>query len=359
MYRRLASVLFLALVLCSALTPLASAASWVDQDDWTVTVATPVSTDLTVTPGASGAWVTGGYNFSSSYATSVGFRPLHDQDAYSLVLWFSPHNISGFHYLVGERDGAGENNVAIQQQDNDLQFTIGDGTTGRTIMLYNSLVKDRVVMAVWTWDKADDSGKLKSYIYDTTNGTLGSTTGTGQTVNSVCNIDLRLGYRHDNNYYFAGKMFYLAMYDYKLSAAEVALIAQLGQDVVYGNPEHYYTMNEAAGVTFNDFAANIWNHQDYWDGVSAVTNTPSYPAWELQDNYTMYVIGYLAPVIPTDPWAGIEEAWILLIGVVCFIAGPCLPAASIRASGWSKEKMWLILMGLLIWSFGYSLLFSF
>lgn len=348
--RRGALLIPLLFLLLVAGAPLALAASWVDQDEWTVTVVTPVETDLTVTPGASGAWVEGGYDFNATgYATSAGFRPFHDQAEITLVAWVVPDTVTDWQHIFSAYEGANKEVQLVTTSGDAFRFVAANGSATVTATFGSSFAVGSLYNIVGVYNGSH------AILYVNNSVVYSSTTMSG---NTYANADMKIGARTGNPYW-AGKIYYTACYSYALTPEEVMIIYAAGMNATYGTPLHYYMMNEGSGATFYDASANVWNHQDYWDEVSPVTNTPTYPAWNLQDNYTMYVIGYLAPVIPTDPWAGIEEAWILLIGVVCFIAGPCLPAASIRASGWSKEKLWLILMGLLIWSFGYSLLFSF
>lgn len=331
MNRRLASLLFLVLILCSAVTPLALGASWVDQDEWEITVNSPSSTNLTITPGASGTWVTGGYDFNATgYATSVGFRPLDDVTAASVIVWLTPDTLTGWQHIVSQYEGATSQVQLVSTNLNKFSFGVSNGTDSTTATFTDAYSVGTTYCVIGVFNGSHALIYVDGEQVAAATGISGS---------SDADADLKIGARTGNPYW-AGKMYYVAFYSYALTEEDAGVITAIGPDIVYGAPSHYYLMNEGSGTTFYDSPANVWNHQDYWDEGSAVTNTPTYPAWELQDNYTYSITG--DDTAPSEEFIVTDEGlggWLFLIGALSVICSGVPVGAYLRSGGRRVDRI--------------------
>lgn len=321
------SLVILALLISmSVLVPFALAASWNSQDTWTGSIYSPEVTDLTITPGASGAWVTGGYNFhGTADAQTAGFYALDDLTAFTCVIWINTNDIGSAAYqrfLYQYYDGSNEFDL-IQHQD-DVGFILEIGATHIEIYVNSLLVVGEYTQLVCAWNSSSNSGKLDLYV----NATLG-TSASGVTGTTDLPSVFRVGAASYN-----GIVYSLAIYDFKFTADQVADNLLYGPDYRYPNATHFYNMNEGTGTTFNDFG-NGWIHQDTF---AASINQGTY-TWTYQEtfNTSMPAVEEPAPVDYAGTLA-IANAFVGFLGIPIMIGSCGFLGWNIREKTLDKDR---------------------
>lgn len=295
--------------------PAAAAASWVTQDTWTATLSlsTPPGA-LTVTPGASGTWVTDGYDFNGTgTANRTGFTPLHNVGAFTILVWFTPDTLTGAQMLASQYVDL-NNRVEVYQENDDMQFRLGTGSAFIAMTLHNLLTAGRRYLAVMTWNKSVDSGKFTAYVYDlTVANTSTAVSSTGYTGNTTANAALNLGRRIPTALQFSGKIYGLQILARRITQTE-AEAARLG--FLTGTRWHW-TMDEGTGTVFY---ANtpVWRYQDTWT-ASAPSSAPYQKTWKTMDSWGASI---QVPVVQPDI-AVFLPPWVGLLGIILLPVSLC------------------------------------
>lgn len=310
-------LVLLAVVLVLGLIPLSLAASWIEQDEWTATLdLAGADGTLTITPGASGTWVSGGYAFNgTAYATRTNFKPLHNQGAFTVSLWFSTKSVaSGVRYLVSQYVGA-NTQVAVWQSNVNFRLSIGTGSTLASVNFTN-LVAGKVYYAVATWDKSLNGGKLSLWV----NGTY-SESSRVMTSNTTADDKLYLG-AGDGSFNWADNTIYsLAFYNYKFSESMMNA-TKTGRDVFFENASYYWTFNEGTSTVANP-ALPAFMIQDVW-AETLPTGEPWVPEWYSQEAW--YGFLYL-PSVPAE-YGPMVNVWLGFMGLVMIPGGAAVFAKS-------------------------------
>lgn len=309
-------LLLLAVVLLLGLIPLGLAASWQNQDSWTTTLSNnTVAGALTVTPGASGAWVSGGYDFNgTANANRTAFKPLHNLEAFTILVWFTPDSIAaGDKMLLGQYVDL-NNRLEVYQAANDMQFRLGTGAAYISLTLYNLLTVAHQYLAIMTWNKSLNSGKYTAYVYDlSVANTSTGTSATGHATNTTANAVMNLAKRIPSAAAFGGKMWQVQLLERKITQteAEAARLGFLDTDL------WRWDLDEASGIVFLPNAPR-YAYQDGWS-TSLVATAPYTPGWQGQD-YWSEILDTPAPVVDISPFL---PPWVSLLGMILLPVSLC------------------------------------
>jgi len=324
------SLLLLTVLSFIVLVPLASAASWQNQDVWTGYVSNDVAGALTITPGASGAWETGGYNFNgTAYATRSGFKPLYNESGLTIVMTLRLNSPTQSFKKALSQYSDSTNSIEVVTHKNEriyVDFTVGGTNYYTRIDKLTGLNYTVPTTIVWTWASGDvpvlygfQSGVQVSYNASVTGAYTGST--------AFANAQLYLGSQTGGSAQTVSTISYLAVYDTNMTTDEIGVIGALGPDVVYGSPLYYWTLNEGEGSVF--LPGNpAWVHQTFFS-LSAVSSAPYVPAWLSQDQWIAYP-DVAAPVVDISPFL---PPWFSLLGLILVPASMSYPFVKKRMTG--------------------------
>lgn len=214
-------------------------------------LAIPIN-NLDVTHGASGEWVTGGYDFNGTgYAWDSGFKPFHGVGAFTAVYWWIPDSLTGVQFFHAQYAGS-YYRQRLYWATNLIVSQIADGSsllgsnTGAV-----SVGSGKLQMITQTWDKDDDSGKLSIYINTTE---YKSSTGLTNVINA--NDEIAIGSNQgftENNLGTFLTVYYL---DHKLTSAEVTTLYNEGPDHYDPPVWHYWDLDTGSGNIFYDYAGS-------------------------------------------------------------------------------------------------------
>lgn len=279
--------------------------------------------NLTLVPGASGAWVTGGYNFAgTAYASKTGFKPLHNQEAITIDCWFKVVSVAaGVRYIVSQYV-ASNTQIAIWQSNVNLRFSIGDGATLATVNFTNGQA-GMVYHLIGTWDKDLNGGRLELFV----NGSRSQSSRT-VTVNSNADDTMFLG-QGDGTFNKADNILYsVGIYFEKWGYAE-SNKTHACRDAMLSTVDYYFTLNSGSGTTFYDWD-DAWYYTEAWD-LDAVTASLM---WYTVENWTLDVYGlvqtwHTAQTMILEVWThsilpGVQDSWFYIMilaalgAIVCF-----------------------------------------
>lgn len=278
---------------------MVNAASWVFQDEWEGTIVTAaVPTNLDLTPGASGSWVTGGYDFNgTAVATNTSWRPLHGKTAFTVSGWFNFSSLVQYAYVLGQYVDA-DNRVALYMATaSNITFIVGDGSTTSSVSV--GIDVDKLYFFAMTWDKDLNDGKVTLYLNDTA-----YTASSGLTNAVSCDSDFFMG-KGSGLVGLTGSIYLLVMHYEKLTSDEAMFSFQAGPNSFSGEASHWYWMDEDTGTVFYD-QLDGWHSQDHWE-PDIVTGSATPPIqWVYQESLN-------ASIFHTSV---IEAATVLVLGEV-------------------------------------------
>ena len=227
--------------------------------------------NLVVTAGASGQWVTGGYDFQgTAYAYRSGFKPFHTLTKFTVIIWTTYDSLSTVQFFLSERAGSNAQVRLYVDTTNHLKGQWGDGATVQTygIGTGTGIGVGKLQMLTMAWNKDVNLGKLDLWV----NGTK-YTSSLGITNAISANVDCIFGASEvlANNY--LGTIYAIRLFTSKLSDGKIAEYYAAGENYVDFPVWHYYNLNTGSGTTFYDYTPSWQEAQE----IGADFRTPS---WE-------------------------------------------------------------------------------
>ncbi len=202
-----------------------------------------VPQSLTITPGASGHWADGGYDFENTgYATYAAFKAMNGINAVTIVMWFRPSELAD--YIFGEGTGTYTSSGAYISGGNQRLYIQIANNTHRTYASTPALTLGNLYCGILTWTTG---GKATVYL----NGTIGPTgiAGDSMTGSITNNGQFYLGAAGGGGGPHNGTIYSFSVYNFACSQTQIDIIQSLGPDGVFDGNRYYWTLDEGAGTT--------------------------------------------------------------------------------------------------------------
>ena len=351
-YRSLLSAVLALILLAAATTPVL-AASWQTKGAWTLSLEGPDAPEwqhvetwtltlmddwdglLTIIPGASGAWVEGGYNFNGTgYATRDGFKPLDGLTAFTISIWFVPHTNDtggGGKLLLSQYINASYR-VEIIQVDSSIITRVSVGGSTGNVPNADVLTAGHLIHLSLVYESGDN---LRLYV----NGSLNNL-GTILTGAVTADADLYLGAQKNGLYPINSTAYSVRIYTTALDADAHSLLYTIGTSIGYGSPLWYWMMDEGNGTLFYPNQPT-WFYGDHWS-LDLYGYASFATAWQSTDTATVILMPPdTAPPLSHD----LIGAWIPLVGIALFVGTPSVFAFKLKRKHVTMNDVGMLLIG--------------
>lgn len=264
--------------------------------------------DLTIVPGASGAWVTHGYDFGKTAVmkSASAFQPFYDYiNNFTIMAWVTLDTLTGESATIMScrQDANMQVRLYVAYTDNKVYGQVSDGTETATVASSNTVTTGKLQFIAFTWDSDVNDGKPVVYLNSTATVASAGANAWGY-VRAARN--LTLGCLHDKTIRMDGKLWYLSI-DY-IQLDTTAIQAQFAQGrpedggyiltgSSYGSlPDYYWTFEEGSGTSTIEGTEILRNIETWTLDVNA-------PQWYTAEQWTITLDVMLARA-----WT-LVEAW--------------------------------------------------